>query len=430
LSGKKTGRSELQSSIAPTRLTIEALRAKEASSMDTIDRTTITDLAKHHGFPAVSLYLPTHRGGAWDEDRIRLKNLLRRASDGLVDEAMRAPDAEKLLGEAYGLLEDVLFWRDMQDGMAVFVRPGETRILRVDTPMPEQCVVGARFYLRPLALAYHGIDRFFALVLDRNLTRLFEGDGKSIRQLDLDPEISSYFEFTKYDQQEEVVQFTTRYSPQTMAGTGRRIAGYHGHAAQNFPKKELSRWISSLEKAVTRRLGPENQVPLLLFGEFEEVDAYRAANTYATLAEEQIVGAADYLTEHDVQTKTLQVLEAQFTGSSRDLAELDRLPSALVSTDPAEIVSAAATGRVKTLFFDESTGPYGLFDRNLYAVSEVCSAAPRYLRETADSESADGECGWDLVDLAFAETVLHGGEFHAFDGEDAPVHGVTAVLRY
>ena len=71
-----------------------------------------------------------------------------------------------------------------------------------------------------------------------------------------------------------------------------------------------------------------------------------------------------------------------------------------------------------------------MFDRELFAVEAVCSAAPRYLRENADSESADGECGWDLVDLAAAETVLHGGVIHAFDGEDAPVAGVAAVLRY
>ena len=61
----------------------------------------------------------------------------------------------------------------------------------------------------------------------------------------------------------------------------------------------------------------------------------------------------------------------------------------------------------------------------------VCAEAPRYLRETADSTHAtDGECGWDLVDLAAAETVLHGGTIHAFDGEATPVVGVAALLRY
>jgi len=34
------------------------------------------------------------------------------------------------------------------------------------------------------------------------------------------------------------------------------------------------------------------------------------------------------------------------------------------------------------------------------------------------------------VDLAAAETILNGGEVYGFGGEDAPVRGVVALLRY
>ena len=105
---------------------------------------------------------------------------------------------------------------------------------------------------------------------------------------------------------------------------------------------------------------------------------------------------------------------------------------ALASHDVREIVSAAAAGRVKTLFFDDSTGPFGLLDRDSLEVTRVCTGSPRYLRETSDAETtaADADCGWDLVDLAAAETALHGGEIRAFTGEDAPVEGVAAIYRY
>jgi len=50
--------------------------------------------------------------------------------------------------------------------------------------------------------------------------------------------------------------------------------------------------------------------------------------------------------------------------------------------------------------------------------------------EATDLTEPEAEVGWDLVDLAAAETTLHGGEVHAFVGEDAPVRGVAAVFRY
>jgi hypothetical protein len=400
--------------------------------MDTIDSATLSVLASRRGFPSVTLYLPTHRVGAEkDQDRIRLKSLLRSANEALVAQGLRAPEAVALLGEATALLDDPAFWRATAEGLAIFVDPVQTRVLCVDVAMPEQCVVGSRFYLRPLAMAYRGDERFFALALDRNRARLFAGDRTHIEELPLDPAISSLAEATKYDEHEESLQYTTHGSPESIASGGATIGQFHGHGGENVDKNELERFAASLDKAVTARLGAENTIPLLLLGVNYQLAAYRGVNTYHALASEQVDGATDELTDRAIHAKSLATLAPRFAAAIvTDLAELESRPSSLVSSDPAEIVSAAASGRVKTLFFDEATGPYGVFDRNLFAVASVCSAAPRYLRETADSESADGECGWDLVDLALAETVLHGGAIHAFDGEAAPVSGVAAVLRY
>jgi hypothetical protein len=400
--------------------------------MDTIDRSTFTDLASHRGFPSVTMYLPTHRAGSEkDQDPIRLKNLIKSAGEALVADGMRDPDAAALLSKASAVLNDPPFWREVGDGLAVFVDSAETRIYRVETALPEQVVVGSRFYLRPLALAYRGNENFFALAFDRNRARLFMGDRASITEIPLDPLVSSFAEVTKYDEREESLQYTTHASPESITGTGAAIGQFHGHAGENVDKNELARFASGLDKAVVGEIGPENTVPLVLLGVDYQLAAYRAVNTYHNLVAEQVLGATDELTDKAVLTKALDALTARFADAvDTDLAELNEKSSALVSNDAAEIVSAAASGRVKTLFFDDTTGPYGLFDRELFAVSSVCSAAPRYLRESADTEIAGAECGWDLVDLAVAETVLHGGAIHAFAGEGAPVSGVAAVLRY
>ena len=401
--------------------------------MDVLDRTTFADLASHRAWPSVSIYLPMHQVGAEKEqDPIRLRNLISSAAKKLAAEGMRSPDAELLLRPAYDLLLDTELWRYAGKGLAVFVGQGVTRVFRVDVAFPEQVVVGARFSVRLLALAYRGDESFFALAFDRNGTRLFEGDRDNIREVEIVGAETTFAEATKYDEREESLQFTTHASPESMAGVGPAIGMFHGHGGENVDKTELQRFAADLAKAVSQQLGSKSSVPLVLLGVDYQLTAYRAANAYPGLAHEQVLGATDEMTDRAVQLAALGVLAPSFTaGVDAALGELRERPGALVSTDPAEIVSAAASGRVKTLFFDETTGPFGRFDRTNMTVSEACDAVPRYLREAADvPDIAADECGWDLVDLAAAETVLHGGTIHAFSGEDAPVPGVAAVLRY
>lgn len=401
--------------------------------MDVIDRMTLATLASHHVWPSVSIYLPTHRAGAdKNQDPIRLRNLIIAAARQLVAEGMRAPEAEAFLEPASQVLTDNEFWRRSGDGLAVFVQAGEAHVYQVDIALPEQYVVGGRFSLRPLALAYRGDESFFALAFDRNGTRLFAGDRTNIRELKIAGAPTTFAAEIQYDQREESLQYTTHASPASIAGAGPAIGMFHGHAGENVDKTELQRFASDLAKAVSRALGPDNTIPLVLIGVDYELAAYRAANTYRGLANEQVLGATDELTARSIHQAALRALGPRFEAAvDSDLAELREKRSALVSTDPAEIVSAAATGRVKTLFFDLSAGPFGRFDRDLLTVTEVCGTVPRYLRETADTVHVSPEdCGWDLVDLAAAETVLHGGVIHAFTGEDAPVPGVAAVLRY
>ena len=400
--------------------------------MDTIKRETLSSLARPLGWPSVSLYLTTHRGPAENEqDRIRLKNLLDSATSRLMAGGMRAPDATDLLGETTQLLKDPSFWRRTADGVAVFIAPNISMVYVVDTPLPDEVIVGDRFHIRPLALAYHGEQRFAALVLDRNATRLYVGDRSRIRELAITGGPTSFSESTKFDQREESLQYSTHASPASVAGAGRTIGTFHGHGGQNVDKTELARFMSELDKAVMKTLSAEGPLPLLLLGVDYQVAAYRATNTNSNLVDERVLGATDELTAHEIHELAFNALAPRFAATvETDLTELHEQSGSLVSEDPVEIVSAAASGRVKTLFFDEAKGPFGHFDRDAFTVDSACASEPRLMRDQPDTEVIPDACGWDLVDLAIAETILHGGDIHAFSGETPPVHGVAAVMRY
>jgi len=395
---------------------------------------TIRSLAAHTGWPSISLYLHAHKTVTEKEqDRIRLKNLLRSACDELVAGGMPHSEANTACAPASALLEDDAFWRDGSAGLALFVADGTVKVMRLDAAVSEQSVVGDRFYLRPLFTAHQGERRFCALALDKNGCRLFQGDGATIEQVSLEGAPVSLADELKYDQREESLQMSTFAGPQANAGAGRAQGMFHGHGGEkDVEKTDLERYLRKVERVVAKKVPCEEPVPLLLLGVEYEIATYRALNTCRSLAAEQVTGATDELAPHQLHALALKALEPHFAQHAQtaisDVAEKEG--SGVVTHDPARIVEAAVAGRVRTLLFDDGAGPFGTFDRESFKADVVCADAPRLLREgpaPADSKEA---CGWDLVDLAAAETILQGGEVFGFSGEDSPVGGVAALLRY
>ncbi|TLM95948.1 MAG: hypothetical protein FDZ75_05265, partial [Actinobacteria bacterium] len=173
------------------------------------DRATLTTLAKPHGWPSMTLYAPTHRAGAEKEqDRIRLKNLLRSACEHLTNDGMRPSEADRFCSPVHELLADDGFWRSTSSGLALFISEDVVTTLVLDAEVPEHAVVGDRFYLRPLMAAHTGERAFFALALDRNGCRLFKGDGSAIEQLPIEDAPASLAEELQYDETQESVQYS------------------------------------------------------------------------------------------------------------------------------------------------------------------------------------------------------------------------------
>ncbi|MDP2400805.1 MAG: hypothetical protein Q8M66_02390, partial [Actinomycetota bacterium] len=105
--------------------------------IDVLDRGTLTELARHQGWPAISIQLTTHRAGPEiQQDPIRLKNLLRTAEEDLAKAGMRLPEIDALLRPARALLEDAAFWREGSDGLAVFLGEDSYRVFRLDIALP------------------------------------------------------------------------------------------------------------------------------------------------------------------------------------------------------------------------------------------------------------------------------------------------------
>jgi hypothetical protein len=154
--------------------------------VDAIRRTDLQRLALGRPGPCVSVFLPTHRAGREVEQvLIRLKNLLRQATDALTFDGVRAPEIDRLLAPLRGLLDDRRFWQYQSDGLALFSRPGWWRSFRVPLDLPELAVVDDRFHVTPLLPLLAGDGHFFVLALSQNQIRLLEGTRDRVEEVDL-----------------------------------------------------------------------------------------------------------------------------------------------------------------------------------------------------------------------------------------------------
>lgn len=119
--------------------------------MDVIAGPEVKRLSEVDGRWCVSIFMPAHRAGAeTQQDRIRLKNLLREAERQLVEAGLRTPDAAAILEPGHALLAESDFWQHQSDGLAVFAHRGEFHRYRVPLRFQERVTVAKRFQLKPL----------------------------------------------------------------------------------------------------------------------------------------------------------------------------------------------------------------------------------------------------------------------------------------
>ncbi len=406
--------------------------------MKAIDRDTILRLAGHGRWPSVSIFLPTdHLGIRTDADRIRLRNLIKDAHDRLVADGERAGDIDALLAGAIQVAADGSLWGGGPNGVAIFSDAEGTETFWLDADPPEVMVVGDRFYLRPLYGAMADDTRVWALAIDSNKTRLFRLDRTDIEEVPL-PEGTpvSMAEDMQYDQGDESLQYHTvpGATPEGVS-PGSNAAMFHGHGgSKDVDKMQRQRFMQELSRGVVKGIGAESADPLVLLGVDYLVQDFREVSAYSHVAKEQVLGATDYLSPADVHRAVLVAIGPRLEAKRAvDLEEYQEFAASMrASDDPAEIVAAAASGRVKTLLMDDSAGPWGWFDRTTFETTHLCELEPRYLRDTAETPTDPDlfDCGWDLVDLAAAETLKHGGKVRAYRGELSPIKGAAAVFRY
>lgn len=147
-----------------------------------MNRHDIQQLKAVRGYPCLTITLPTHRTSPDNkQDSIRLRNLVRQASERLTGERGKREVAGALAALA-ALAADIDHEYNL-DGMALFVSDGLARSYRLPFTLPERVVVDDSFFIRDMVYALNRSPRYWVLALSEQPTRLFEATRDDLAEL-------------------------------------------------------------------------------------------------------------------------------------------------------------------------------------------------------------------------------------------------------
>jgi hypothetical protein len=378
--------------------------------VDVVRRTDLEGLALQGGGPCVSLFLPTHRAGPEvQQGPIRLKNLLRQATEALKADGVRTPEIDRLLAPLWRLVDDALFWQYQSDGLALYSRPGWWRSLRVPLELPELTVVADRFHISPLLPLLTGDGHFFVLALSQNEIRLLEGTRDRLEEVDLPGVPLGVRDALLGEEGQKQLQLYVA----DRGGVGARGI-FHGHgSAGDVPEERVLRYLREADRALGEVLAGE-QAPMVLAAVEHLAPLWRQVTTYPRLVEEVLTGNPDAQGPHELHPRAWAIVEPLFLQALREAAARyhQLAGTGRTSQDPGEIIQAAEHGRVDTLFAAEHpTGPGA---------------------DGGGVPAGDEDSGlYDLRELATVTTLLKSGTVYMLPAGEVPGGGsAAAIFRY
>jgi hypothetical protein len=387
--------------------------------MHTLSRQELKELLDQHSHWCVSIYMPADRTGIeTQQDRLRLKNLLRTAAEQLAAHSLSVQQIEQLLEPASRLLGDGLFWRHQANGLALFCAPDQTRVYRLPIHFKELAVTTDRFHIKPLLPVFSGDGRFYILALSQSEIRLLQGTRDSVSAVELDTVPTSLAAALKYDNPEKQLQYHT--GTVASASQGRRPAIFHGQGVGiDDAKVSLARYFRLVDDGLREIMGDES-APLILAGVDYLLPIYRAANTYDHVVAESIVGNPESMSAKKLHRRAWAIVQPHFVEAQRNASDryrrLSSVGSSWVSHDLSEIVRAAYWGQVETLFVAVGIQRWGKFDPDTNHI------------EHRDTPEPGDE---DLLDFAAVQALYRGGTVYAVEPETVPAESpVAAIFRF
>jgi hypothetical protein len=383
----------------------------EAQTFEILSADDLREVVADGTAPAISIYLPTHRGGPEAaQNTVRLKNLIGRAEERLLERGHRRPEAGNLLAPLRRLVENSAFWRHVLDGLALFARPDFFRYFKLPYEVDELVVVGGAFYAAPLVPALSD-GYFYILAISQSSVRLFQATRFGAREVDLSSvdfprslnEAMRYDDFEKPNLERHPI-------------SGGRLQHGHGPGEKDM-RNEIERYLNAVDTGISKVI-PGNKYPLVVAAVDYLIPIYRSVSNYGAVLEKGAEGNPDQLGAAVLHERAWPIVRSHFEANLERARERfgNAIGTGLASCELSEVLAAAHTGRVETLFVQRRAHVWGVFDLTSGRV------------EVGDEP---GVADVDLIDLATRQTLAHGGDVHLVAKEKMPCdEAAGAIFRF
>ena len=379
--------------------------------MSVVRRDTIEKLISETKDVNVTIFLPTHKTGEeGKQDSIRLKNLIQKAKNDLIDKGWKEAKVDELFKKIHSMTEENQFWLHQDKGLALYINEGYFDVFKIPVSPQENYYIAENFLITPLLELqnHHGI--YHVLVLSQGETKMFKIAPDETTKIEFESVPVSMEDHLKYHVHERSIQ--------QHSGTAGKNAMFHGQGGdKNEDDKELELFLKHIENKVTKYLKKQNG-PLILAGPEKMIAYYKKANKYFNLLDESLTGNADNKSAKEIADESWSIAEDYFEQDiDSDVERFNNLQgSQLISTDIEEIVKSAYYGKVDTLFVPMGHRQFGVFDPNENRVDM--------------SESVNGEAV-DLINYAAVSAIRTGSTLYGLPQSDVPKNsGLAAIYRY
>lgn len=384
--------------------------------MKLISQNEIQTLIRKDGGHCVSIYMPTVRVGDTQQNKIRLKNLLRQAEERLAERGMRDTEAAELLTPARRLLDDQTWWEHQGEGLAIFLAKDTFETFRLPIGFDEHVGVDTRFQLQPLFPLFNGDGHFYILCLTKKDIRLLSCHRFDCQEVDLGEMPSSFTEVMGVLTRQET-QFLSRSGKSSMA----RTAIFQGHGgAEDDLKAELLKYFNLVDDNLNRQ-DIDREAPFVLAGVEYLLPRFKAATNLPNVLEEGLTGSPDGIPAEELHAAAWEIVEPWFLQDQKRAAERfgELQGTGRASHDIQEILPAALDGRIDSILTAQGARVWGSYNEDTREIKVL----------EGDAASRNGS--EDLLDRAVVQTYLNGGKVFAVDPEEVPEgHPAVAIFRY
>lgn len=321
--------------------------------MQRITQTSIKNLMGERDEPVLTLYVPTHRFPTppnIQEDQTRFKNLVREGCRKWTEEADEAI-AEARRHELEAHIDDLQFWQDMIETLAVFVSREGIEMYSLPIECSERVCVSSRFDLTPLLLTESINQPCYVFALATHESKLFKADLYGIEPIEVD--------FPKSP--EDALNIDEMFSgSNTIRGGGGRQSGAnstpaapHGQGDSNGAgQEERLIYLRMLDDKIHTMKDFDDSLPLIIAATDTEFGDFRSISRSKNIIDVHIPGNHTASTPEELHQLVTTLLFETLIKQKQQHA-LDRLGELRgvnrSSTDLADITIAATEGRVECL---------------------------------------------------------------------------------